>query len=529
MASIHSSPTELLDRSEIDLFKAVGRYAIYGEIAQGGMASVHIGRLHGAAGFSRIVAIKRLHPHMVKNQEFVKMFIDEARVAARVQHPNVVPILDVVSDDNELFLVMEYVHGATLAKLLAHVVRNKQLVPVNIAAAIMSGVLHGLHAAHEATDELGQPLALVHRDVSPQNVLVGVDGVARILDFGVAKAAGRLQFTSTGVIKGKVGYMPPEQLHGEAIDRRTDIYAAGVVLWESLVAARLFVGDGNESAIARALVAEVEPPSTRVENLPGRLDAVVLRALQRNREDRFPNALAMAQALERSVPLATPSEVGAWVRECAFESLTFHKRMVTLVEKYADRKDAPAKSIPPPSSSGEIPVFSESAPTEVTQIDTLAEPTDSADLTEFTRDQTSQIRRRPQNLPWIIAASLLFGMTTIWIFGTILYQGFSKQNSTIGNASPTFSGQIGTPPLLASSPKTEDVPALSAKPIASETLPPEKDPPAVTKQPPPKKTTTPVVKTSTPKNTTVPKPKVDCSTPYVIDKNGIKRYRRECF
>jgi eukaryotic-like serine/threonine-protein kinase len=192
----------------------VGRYALFDALASGGMATVYLGRLTGAAGFSRTVAVKRLHPNFAKEADFVGMLVDEARLAGRIRHPNVVPTLDVVQLPDELMLVMEYVHGEALSKLLRNVAAAKAQIPLPIASSIMIGSLHGLHAAHEATDERGAPLEIIHRDVSPQNILVGVDGNPRILDFGVARATGRIQATGDGKLKGKLAYMAPEQLRG---------------------------------------------------------------------------------------------------------------------------------------------------------------------------------------------------------------------------------------------------------------------------------------------------------------------------
>ncbi|HEY2366157.1 MAG TPA: serine/threonine-protein kinase, partial [Polyangiaceae bacterium] len=210
--------------------RVVGRYALYEEIAAGGMATVHFGRLLGPVGFSRTVAIKRLHPQFAKDPEFVSMFLDEARLAARIRHPNVVPTLDVVATQGELFLVMDYVQGESLSRLIRATRERQQRIPVRYVASIITGALHGLHAAHEAKNERGEPLRIVHRDISPQNVLVGSDGVARVLDFGVAKAAGRFHTTREGNVKGKLPYMSPEQLRGQLVDRQTDVYAAAVCL-----------------------------------------------------------------------------------------------------------------------------------------------------------------------------------------------------------------------------------------------------------------------------------------------------------
>ena len=183
----------------------MGRYAIYDAIASGGMARVHLGRLLGPAGFGRTVAIKRLHAQFAENPDFVTMFLDEARLASRVRHPNVVPTLDVVAAEGELLLVMEYVHGEPLSRLLRTLSPRRERIPLRTTCAIVSSLLHGLHAAHEAKNEAGQDLGLVHRDVSPQNVLVGLDGVVRVADFGVAKAVVKAHTTREGELKGKFG------------------------------------------------------------------------------------------------------------------------------------------------------------------------------------------------------------------------------------------------------------------------------------------------------------------------------------
>jgi serine/threonine protein kinase len=315
-----------------------GRYVIGDEIAAGGMATVHLGRMLGDAGFARTVAIKRLHPQYAKDPDFASMLLDEGRLASRIQHLNVVPTLDVVASHGDLFMVMEYVHGEPLNGLLRTVVRRKEKIPPRIVAAVLSGALRGLHAAHEARDERGRVLGVVHRDVSPQNIIVGTDGVARVLDFGIAKAAGRAHATQTGQIKGKFAYMPPEQLHGEELDRRADIYAAGVVLWESLAGARLFLGTDQTPNIAQLLAPRVEPPSARVPGLATAYDVVTMRALSPAPAGRFPTALEMAEALEACGPVAPPAEVGAWVEATAGEALAERARRIAAIEGELARK-----------------------------------------------------------------------------------------------------------------------------------------------------------------------------------------------
>jgi len=305
----------------------LGRYWLDREIASGGMARVHLGRLLGPVGFGRTVAIKRLHPHMVRDEQFVAMFVDEARLATRVQHPNVVPVLDVVTADGELFLVMEYVHGESLAQLLR---LAKSPPSPAIAAAIMIGVLEGLDAVHEARGERGEPLAIVHRDVSPQNVLVGIDGTPRVTDFGVAKAESRLVTTGDGsALKGKLPYMAPEQLSTSDVDRRADIWAAAVILWELVAGARLFKASSEPLLMRAVLEKEILPPTQGQLPL---LDEVVMKGLSREAGERYATAREMAVALDRVIAPASAREVGEWVEKVASTALKERRAVVEDME-----------------------------------------------------------------------------------------------------------------------------------------------------------------------------------------------------
>ncbi len=304
--------------------RIVGRYALYGEIGSGGMATVRFGRLLGTVGFSRQVAVKCLHPQYAKDAEFRAMFMDEARLAARIAHPNVVPTLDVVAADGELFLVMEYVAGESLARLRRTAQDRGEPVPIRVAVALVINVLLGLHAAHEARGEGGDPLSIVHRDVSPSNVLVGADGVARLLDFGVARAAVRLETTQEGRIKGKLAYMAPEQLGGAEVGRTADVYAASVVLWELLTGRRLFgASDAPAAVVERMLGGPVEPPSRYRREVSPAIDAVTRRGLERDPSRRFSTAGEMAVALELASAgeIASASEIARWVQRLASGSL----------------------------------------------------------------------------------------------------------------------------------------------------------------------------------------------------------------
>ncbi len=308
------------------------RYLLQAPLAQGGMATVHLARLVADEGFARTVAIKRLHAAFARDPHFVRMFLDEARVAARIQHPNIVDTLDVVARDGELFVVMDYIHGESLSGLLIACQQRKVRLPVKVVVSLIAGVLRGLHAAHEATNEKGEKLELIHRDISPQNVFVGVDGYARIIDFGVAKAMGRTQATREGEVKGKLSYMSPEQMLATPLDRRADLFAVGIVLWECLTGQRLFMADDAVRTMGLVMNSTIAPPSTLVPNLPHGLDLVVLKALEREPEGRYQTGHEMLAALEGALASAPSQEVGRVVEALAKDTLAARASLIRSLE-----------------------------------------------------------------------------------------------------------------------------------------------------------------------------------------------------
>ena len=329
--------SEKMDR-ELSQPVVIGRYALYDRIASGGMAAVYLGRLAGPVGFSRTVAIKRLHPQFAQDADFTTMFLDEARLAARIQHPNVVPTLDVVATGGELFLVMEYVRGETASQLLRRNNARMERIPPRVAAAIVSGVLQGLHAAHEAKDEAGASLGIVHRDVSPQNIIVGIDGTPRVLDFGVAKAEGKFHSTRGGEIKGKILYMSPEQLEGDQVDRTTDVYAMGLVLFELLTGKRMFQKSQDMTSLGRILRNEITLPS-RVDPALAPWDRIVRGASGATPDVRYPTARAMAIEVERVAGIASPVEVADWVEYVAGDTIEARTKMIAEIESGIARLD----------------------------------------------------------------------------------------------------------------------------------------------------------------------------------------------
>ncbi len=300
------------------------------------MATVHLGRALGAGGFSRLVAIKRLHRTRAKDPRFATMLIDEARMVSRIRHPNVVPTLDVVAVGSELLLVMEYVPGVALSRLVALAQTQNERIPLGIAARIVLDVLAGLEAAHTAVSERGRALGIVHRDVSPQNVICGADGLVRVVDFGIAKAEGKLAVTRVGEIKGKVAYMAPEQLRGEEVDRRADLYAIGIVLWELLAGRRLFETSPDFAAALAAAQTRVVPPLSPYADVPAPVEAVLMRALAASPSDRYESAVAMADALEAVTGAATSKQLAEFVNRLGASELSHLGARVADVEQLSE-------------------------------------------------------------------------------------------------------------------------------------------------------------------------------------------------
>jgi len=301
---------------------STSRYETILKLASGGMATVWVGTVRGALGFRQLVAIKKPHEHLLATGSFRAELLAEARLASMINHANVVDVRDVEIDGEAINLVMDYIEGASLAQLLSRADRAKTPFPARVGIRIVLDALAGLHAAHELVDERGLPVHLVHRDVSPHNILVGLDGIARVADFGVAKFAhDNTVQTTAGSLKGKIAYMAPEYVRGQPIDRRLDIFAMGVVLWESLTGRRCFRGENEAETVHRLINTTPTPASKDRPEIGERIDAVISCALAKAREDRFSNAAAMAAALEASAGAAGLScghtEVAATVKAIA--------------------------------------------------------------------------------------------------------------------------------------------------------------------------------------------------------------------
>ena len=489
----------------------LGRYVLHEEIAGGGMASVHLGRLRGAVGFSRTVAIKRLLPQFARDPEFVAMFVDEARLAARVRHPNVIGIIDVVAQDGELFLVMEYVAGAPLGTLLGLLRKGEHVMPIEVATSIVLDTLYGLAAAHAATSPLGEPLQIVHRDISPQNLLVGVDGVTRVLDFGIAKAASRLQETRDGRLKGKLAYMSPEQLARGVVDQRSDVYATSVVFWEAVTGERLFFGD-SPGDIVDAIRGGAPPPSSVRAGLPAKIDEILERGLTRDPEDRFARAEVMAHAVEQALPRATPAEVAAWVKETASELLDARARLVATVERAAS--EGAADEVPfSPGGGGEprVPSADVRARAAAATLPLLDEGALVPDEPPRVAQSAPASTNAGRNLRMALVVAGALG-----VIGWIALRP-SVQSNEEGRPTPSVFEGLGS--------SASDLPVAEAPPAATPPRPSPTAPAAsVTGSAGSPRTSNERPPTGSPSKP----PRPGCNPPYTLDEHGVKRFIARC-
>ncbi|RKH39157.1 serine/threonine protein kinase [Corallococcus sicarius] len=290
----------------------LGKYQLVRKLASGGMAEVFLVKAAGPRGFEKTLVLKRILPHLAEDEAFVEMFLGEAKLAAQLDHPNVVQIFDFGEADGSYFLAMEYIDGPTLRRLIKQSVAQQAPLPVAVCAKLVASAAEGLAFAHELTDpETGALLGLIHRDISPENILVSRQGAVKVVDFGIAKVAGQSHRTQTGVVKGKVAYMPPEQLQAKAMDARVDVYALGMVLYELLTGRRPFEATTDVSMMQAILFEPFVPAVERRADLPVAMQRILEKALAKDREQRYPDCRAFQSDLERFV-LSLGEPVGAY-------------------------------------------------------------------------------------------------------------------------------------------------------------------------------------------------------------------------
>lgn len=280
-------------------FQRFGKYILLDRINVGGMAEVFRGKSFGVEGFTRLVAIKRILPNISKDEDFIEMFVDEAKLTVQLQHANVVQVFDLGKADDRYYIAMEYVSGGDLRTVWDRARKRNRLLPIAMSCYLVMKCCEGLDYAHRKKDELGKDIGLVHRDVSPQNLLVSYEGEVKVVDFGIALARHKVSKSQAGVLKGKFGYMSPEQVRGVELDHRSDIFACGIMLWELLVGDRLFLGESDFSTLEKVRNVEMVPPTHFNKNLSPQVERIVMKALAKNRDDRYRYASEMAEDLQR--------------------------------------------------------------------------------------------------------------------------------------------------------------------------------------------------------------------------------------
>jgi len=403
-----------------------GKYLLIRRIAVGGMAEIFLAKVQGAQGFQRDVVIKRILPSYSEDEAFVTMFIDEARIAARLHHPNIVQIYDFDRCEDFYYIAMEYVNGRDLRKVLDRGIKSgKRITPVR-TAQVLADIAAGLRHAHQATDDEGRPLNIVHRDVSPHNIMLAFSGEAKILDFGIAKAAARSTRTRAGTVKGKCSYMSPEQARGRPLDGRSDLFALCAIGWEMLTGRKLFQGDSDFEILNHVMNQEAPAPSSLNPDVPAELDAILLRGLERDLERRFPDMATLERELRnfifRTARGLDEVAVGPYLQDLFSEELD--RGTATQVPSMApaqatgtpepregtptpERMAAPEPAPPPPSRGPEPAVTApvspvgtsgSPSPSEMHRSNTL--PLDEAEIAAYL---SREARKRPSVPPKPVA------------------------------------------------------------------------------------------------------------------------------
>src|SRR5215471_3183140 len=336
------------------------------------MAEVFKAKAFGVEGFERLLAVKRILPNIAEDKEFIEMFIDEAKIAVQLNHANIAQIFDLGKVEESFFIALEFVHGKDLRAIFDRARQIGQIMPIAQACFVIMKVCEGLDYAHNKRDAAGRELNLVHRDVSPKNVLVSYEGEIKLIDFGIAKAAGKASKTQAGILKGKFGYMSPEQVRGLPIDRRSDVFAVGIVLYELLTGERLFVGESDFSTLEKVRNVEILPPSTYNRKIPDELERIVLKALSKDAEDRYQNAIDLHDELQAFVYTAgefySRKDLAAWMKK------TFGKEIedeIAKLESYRQLKP-PAPVLPLVAPPEAVPEPLRTSPSQGSQPQPLA-------------------------------------------------------------------------------------------------------------------------------------------------------------
>jgi len=478
---------------------ADGKYRLLRELGRGGSAHVYVGVAQCLGGFNKLVVLKILKRELCSDIDFRTMFLTEARLSARLSHPNVVQVNEVLSEDGTPIIVMEYLEGASLYEL-----RRKAGAALTRDAEIklIADSLNGLHYSHELKDFDGKPFGVVHRDMTPHNLFVTFDGQVKVLDFGIAKLNESPIETQVGVIKGKIRYMPPEQLAGERVDRRVDVFAAGVMLWEAACGRRLWQ-DLSEAAIMNAVLrGDIPSPLDVAPDVPPDLEAIVMKALEYEREDRYPTAEALREALEGYLatrPNVSSREVGRLTAEIFAEEREAARREID------ERLKAEAFS--------NFPVETDQGPDSLSRLSAPTMVTDS-----LVPDLPPARPKRVRRAVWSLALSAALLVVALGLMGDR-----RVSEATDHSSFPPVTQAVVTPPpkpaATTTSARTEAVPSATSV----------RETPASEQKPKPARAVRRVAaKPSATAAATASGPKHGCTPPYYVDAQGFKRYKAEC-
>lgn len=427
-----------------------GKYLLLERVNVGGMAEVFKAKQFGVEGFQRIIAVKRILPNMSEDTEFINMFVDEARLAVQLNHANIVQIYELDKVMSQYYIAMEYVAGKDLRRIIEGFRKRKQVMPVPLAAYICARVCDGLDYAHRKIDASGKPMRLVHRDVSPQNILVSFDGDVKVIDFGIAKAADRLSKTQAGVLKGKFGYMSPEQVSGSEIDHRSDLFAVGVLLWEMLTCQRLFVAETDFSTLEKVRQCDIPPMNTYNADIPPELELVVRKALAKDLSERFEWCSDFSEALNTFMltdhSIFNSKRMQQFMRETFREDIELESSKqqefarITLEDVAAGHSTGREDSVQQVSASDRTAIFEEG------NADLASQPTRVGDLDSIRGNTNS--KRQPQQVdPELRATRDLSDVADEVRQGTRRSQELGNERSNAGRSGPLVNPTMRVPEI----------------------------------------------------------------------------------
>jgi serine/threonine protein kinase len=429
-------------------YQKFGKYILLDRINVGGMAEVFRGKQTGVEGFQKLVALKRILPNVAEDEDFIEMFVDEAKLAVQLQHANIVQIYDLGQAEGRYYIAMEYISGCDLRSVWDRARKRNRLLPIAMSCYLMQRICEGLDYAHRKKDQTGQDIGLVHRDVSPQNVLLSYEGEVKVVDFGIALARHKVGKTQAGVLKGKFGYMSPEQVRGLELDHRSDVFACGILLWELLVGDRLFLGESDFSTLEKVRNVELVPPTHFNKSLSAQVERIVMKALAKNRDDRYKHASEMAEDLQRYLfssnqPFAR-TDLQKYMHQHFAEEIKVEQERL---ERYQEislaevvEEEAP-KSRPAPGTEGTQRIRAPSLP------ETVRERPGFIEAPPATQQMPSPVPFAPMEAsasaisvaaagapPWVkmaIAAMVILTATAVALLAFFLFGGFKPEPGSL--------------------------------------------------------------------------------------------------